>query len=150
MADKNKLYQLICTQSSLLIKPTLQVAVDEQLRLFTGAYANKIMMPSKPAGEGCHSYIIADSNSRLPLWYSIEGKGKLNYEVDTLTGYGKIAASLAEPFDNVTLFVDNLNCTYQMCIYLQSKNIECVGTVRLNYLPPSLKILFNEFKKKNV
>ena len=61
--------------------------------------------------------------------------------------YGKIAVSLAEPFGFVTLFVYNLYCTYQMCIYLQSKNIECVGTVRFNNLPPSLKILFTAFKK---
>ena len=95
----------------MLIRQTLQVAVDEQLRLFTGAYTNKIKMSSKPAGKGCHSYRIADSNSRLPLWYSIVGKGPLDFEVDTLTGYGKIAASMAEPFGNVTLFVDNLYCT---------------------------------------
>ena len=62
-------------------------------------------MPSKPAGEGCHSY----SNSRLPLWYSIEGKGPEGFELDTLTGYGKIAASMAEPFGNVTLFVDMID-----------------------------------------
>ncbi len=52
---------MVCQQSALLVKSTSQVAVDEQLRLLTGAYASKLKLPSKPAGEGCHSYNIADS-----------------------------------------------------------------------------------------
>ena len=55
---------------------------------------------------------------------------------------------MVEPFGNVTLFVDNLYCTYQMCIYLRSKGIDCVGTVRYNNLPPDLKIKFDLFKKQ--
>ncbi len=73
--NDKKLNQIICQEAARLISPTNEMTVDELLRLFTGAYANKIKMSMKPAGEGCQAYIIADSNSRLPLWYSIEGKG---------------------------------------------------------------------------
>ncbi len=55
---------------------------------------------------------------------------------------------MTEPFGNVTLFVDNLYCTYQMCVYLRSKNIYCVNTVRFNNLPPDLKLKFKSFKNE--
>ena len=53
--NKNKLNQIVCQQAAFMIAPTVEMAVDEQLRLFTGAYVNKMKMPSKPAGEGCHA-----------------------------------------------------------------------------------------------
>ena len=66
--DKDILFQNICINSKRLCKVSSELAVGEMLRLFKGRYANKISIPSKPAGIGVKAYFLGDSNSKLPVW----------------------------------------------------------------------------------
>ena len=92
--DPNTLFQMICSACDGIIGNSNELAVDEQLKKFKGRYANKVAMSQKPAGTGVKSFIIADSNTNLPCWYSIEGKGKTNLEVNNMNKYSSVAASL--------------------------------------------------------
>ncbi len=88
--DENILVQLLCKKSSQLIKPSEELSIDEQLRLFTGKYINKVIMKDKPAGCGIKCIGMADSNTKLPLWWSTTGIG----EERLINGTNKYSASI--------------------------------------------------------
>ena len=94
MDNKDTLFQNICINSRLICKVSYEFAVDEMLRLFKGRYINKISIPNKPTGIGVKAYLIGDSNSKLPVWYSISGGGEDDENVPEMQTYAKIAANL--------------------------------------------------------
>ena len=147
MPHQDKLFQSICRASSDIIQRSPQLAIDEQLKLFKGRYVNKVTIDKKPAGTGVKSYLVGDSNTKLPIWYSIDGKGESNETINNMGQYASVAASMVTCYSNSQLFVDNLYTTLELLKYCQSKSIEVVGTVRYNNLPKSLKPLYLEFKK---
>ena len=90
--DPNTLFQMICTSFNDIIGNSDELAVDEQLKKFKGRYAHKATMSQKPAGTGVKSFIIADSNTKLPCWYSIEGVGKTGLKLVNMNKYSSVAA----------------------------------------------------------
>ena len=77
--DNNVMAQNLCTKVSECMVISKHVAVDEQLRLFKGRSSDKVSIDRKPAGTGMNAYILADGVSKLPIWYSINGKGSSNH-----------------------------------------------------------------------
>ena len=149
ISDVNILFQNISNNCKQFVHPSNEFAVDEMLRLFKGRYSGKISIPSKPAGVGVKSYLCADSNSKLPTWYSVEGNGNGNEEIPLMQKYSQIAASMSQNGPpGSTLFVDNLYNTYELMEYCKSKNRRVVGTVRTNNLPKALKPLWKAFKSR--
>ena len=71
--------QSLCQMVPTVILKTNYYCIDEQLRKFNGRYANKVAMDRKPAGIGCNAQVLADSVTKLPLWYSITGRGSTNH-----------------------------------------------------------------------
>ena len=61
--DENYLIQQLCKQSLRMINPSQDWSIDEQLRLFTGRYINKVVMKDKPAGCGIKCIGMANSNN---------------------------------------------------------------------------------------
>ncbi len=145
--DENYLIQLLCKTSRKLVSSTNELSIDEQLRLFTGRYANKIVMKDKPAGCGIKCIGMADSNTKLPLWWSTIGLGEEQVVINGMNKYSAICASFLSQTTNKYVFIDNLYTTQELHEYCYSKDIKLVGTVRSQNLPKPLKELFKQFKK---
>ena len=71
-----------------MVSPSNEWSIDEQLRLFTGRYINKVVMKDKPAGCGIKCIGMADSNTKLPLWWSTTGLGEERLTVKRNEIYG--------------------------------------------------------------
>ena len=110
VVEKNTIFQLVCNRYLLLIKRSRQLAIDKQSKLFKGRYNGKVVK----------AYLVGDSNTKLPIRYSIEGKGKNNDVISIMNIYSSVAASMVTPYPNVILFVDNLYTTHELHKYYQS------------------------------
>ena len=151
--DSNSLNRSLCTQIKEVYNPSRHLAVDEQLRKFDGSSNRKVVNKSKPAGAGMNAFLLADGVAKIPLWYSTEGIGKsavANPSGDTTMNKNSMRVlSMVYPYRHyrVNVYIDNLYTTHLLHKEMTKANCTLIGTVRYQFLPTPLKVLFKSFKK---
>ena len=107
-------------------------------------------MPKKPAGIGQNAQVLGDGITKLPIWYSIKGKGATDHLELGLYVHSAIVYSMIHPIlnPNLVVYSDNLYTSHELMIRLKAQHVTYIGTVRVQYLPAVLKPLYSQFKKK--
>ena len=104
-------------------------------------------MKDKPAGCGIKCIGMADSNTKLPIWWSTIGLSQEGLIIQGMNKYSAMCALFLSGVSNKCIFIDNLYTTYELHNYCTSKGIHLIRTVRAQNLPKYLKPLYAVFKK---
>ena len=112
-----------------MITPSQEWSIDEQLCLFTGRYANKVVMKDKPAGCGIKCIGMADSNTKLPLWWSTVSLGEEKLVIEGMSKYSAMCALFLSQPNNKYIFIGTLYTTYELHNYCTNRKFKLVSTV---------------------
>lgn len=134
------------------IPKTARLCVDEQMCSTKTKHHLRQYMPAKPHKWGVKLWVLCDSHGYAYKFEVYNGKGD-NVVLDGQPNLGSTAnvvirlSQTIPNFENYILYFDNFYTSLPLLVYLRSRGIFSLGTVRKNRIP-NCKIMDDDQLKK--
>ena len=142
--------------SQELYRPATQVSIDEMMVRFHGHSQHTLKMPNKPIKHGYKILALCDHGYTYNWMYTSRTQGFANIDrVPNLTPTSSAVIQLCRPLPSMQyqfhLYMDNYFTNIPLFHHLYSSlHIAACGTLRINYIPTSLKQHFDESQTRHL